>query len=118
MKIADIRDKEVKTVNRLLERPVIDMRSLEQAVGSILGEVRAGGDGAVRKFSLQFDKVAPEQLELDPREMGVELSEELKAAVRMAKDNIERFHRSQLKEEPVVETMPGVKCWRRSVAIE
>jgi len=97
---------------------VIDVRSLEQTVGAILGEVRSGGDTAVRKFSLQFDKVAPESLELRPWEMEVELDEELKAAVRTAKENIEKFHRSQLKEEPVIETMPGVKCWRRAVAIE
>jgi len=32
--------------------------------------------------------------------------------------NIERFHESLMTNEIPVETTPGVKCWRRGVAIE
>jgi histidinol dehydrogenase len=118
MNITDIRDREVADVKALLARPVIDVSRLEATVGAILNEVRMGGDAAVRKFSLQFDKVAPERMELSPGERKVELEEGLKAAIRMAAANIEAFHRRQVRAEEVVETMPGVKCWRRSVAIE
>ena len=49
---------------------------------------------------------------------GRSLSEELKQAIITAKNNIEKFHAVQLKEIEVVETMPGVQCWRRSTPIE
>jgi histidinol dehydrogenase len=118
MNVTDIRDKEVTAVKGLLVRPVIDVSRLEATVGAILAEVRSGGDAAVRKFSLQFDKVAPERMEVGPEERSVELDEGLKAAIRMAAANIEAFHRRQVRVEDVVETMPGVRCWRRSVGIE
>ena len=121
MNVTDIRDREVMAVSRLLARPVIDVRSLEQTVSVILAEVKSGGDAAVRKFSLQFDKVAPERLELSAEEIAAGaagLDEGLAVAIRVAKENIETFHRRQERSEAVVETMPGVRCWRKSVAIE
>jgi histidinol dehydrogenase len=118
MKITDIREEPVAAVKGLLARPVIDVSRLEATVGSILNEVRAGGDAAVRKFSLQFDKVAPERMELGPEDLAVELDEGLQAAIRMAAANIEAFHRRQVRVEDVVETLPGVRCWRKAVAIE
>jgi histidinol dehydrogenase len=121
MRVTDISKKELSAVRELLKRPVIDVSKLEATVGGILAEIRSGGDAAVRKFSLQFDKVAPERLELTAAEIadGAAMVEEtLKTAIRMAAANIEAFHRRQVRSEEVVETMPGVRCWRRSVAIE
>ncbi len=46
------------------------------------------------------------------------MDEALKAAIRLAAANIRTFHLRQSPAESVVETMPGVRCWRRSVAIE
>src|SRR4029077_16363698 len=44
--------------------------------------------------------------------------ENLKRAIRQAQKHIGTFHRGQLTEEPVVETGPGIRCWRKSVAID
>jgi histidinol dehydrogenase len=44
--------------------------------------------------------------------------DELKAAISIAKANIEKFHASQLVSEEIVETVQGVKCWRKSTPIE
>ncbi|HVU95863.1 MAG TPA: histidinol dehydrogenase [Puia sp.] len=121
MKITDISRGSVAAARELLRRPVIDVSRLEATVGGILGEVRAGGDAAVRKFSLQFDKVAPEPIECSTAEIAAGaagVGDTLRAAIRMAAANIEAFHRRQVRVEEVVETMPGVRCWRRSVAIE
>jgi histidinol dehydrogenase len=104
-----------------LTRPVIDVRSLEQTVGAILEEVRQGGDKAVQKFSLQFDKAdaVPFELSGEAIEAGAAgISEELKAAMRQAAAHICAFHMSQQHAEPSVETMAGVRCWRKPVAIE
>ncbi len=88
---------------------------------NILVEVKANGDEAVRKFTLQFDKADISELRVSDSEIdqaGRSLSEELKQAIITAKNNIEKFHAVQLKEIEVVETMPGVQCWRRSTPIE
>ena len=121
MRVTDISRDPVSVANEGLKRPVIDVSKLEATVSAILAEVRTGGDPAVRKFSLQFDKSAPEQIELSAPEIAEGASEvdpPLQAAIRMAAANIEAFHRRQVRTEEIVETMPGVKCWRRSVAIE
>jgi histidinol dehydrogenase len=104
-----------------LSRPGMEVRSLEQTVAGILDEVRREGDVAVRKYSLLFDKSAPVPVELGQAdiEAGAERVEEaLKAAIRQAANNIRAFHERQLPEEQVVETLPGVRCWRKAVAIE
>ena len=41
-----------------------------------------------------------------------------RAAIRLAKQNIETFHAAQRFEGKKVETMPGVTCWQKAVAIE
>ncbi|HET6256871.1 MAG TPA: histidinol dehydrogenase [Puia sp.] len=104
-----------------LTRPSIDVRSLEQAVGVILEEVRRDGDAAVKKYSLLFDKVAPETMEIDAREIETgqqQVGASLKTAIRQAAANIRAFHEQQLQAGAVVETLPGVRCWRKPVPIE
>jgi len=105
----------------ILRRPSFDSSSLEETVKNILDDVRANGDDAVRKFTLQFDKAHIDDLAISDKEISeaeLSLSKELRQAIATAKNNIEKFHAVQLKEPEVVETMPGVKCWRKSVAIE
>ena len=46
------------------------------------------------------------------------VSDELKSAILTAKNNIEVFHQAQQSDVLKVETMPGVNCYRKSVAIE
>ncbi len=105
----------------ILARPAIDTRSLELSVTNILREVKEEGDEAVRRFSQMFDKVSPDSLEVGETEIaaaGSMLSGELKEAIGLAKRNIEAFHAAQAQVPERMETMPGVACWRRSVAIE
>ena len=54
--------------------------------------------------------------ELDEAESLV--GEDLKQAIRQAKENIAAFHAAQDQPLPSVETMPGVRCWQKAVAIE
>ncbi len=106
---------------KLLQRPIFDTSSLESRVTNILKEVKENGDEAVRRFTLMFDKVSLDTIEVSGAEMNEAvalLSPELKAAIQQASTNIERFHASQISEVEMIETMPGVKCWRKSLAIE
>ncbi len=105
----------------LLSRPALDTSSLQAQVAEVLGEVRLHGDAAIRKYSLAFDGVAPEQLRVSAAEMDAaagQLPDALKTAIRTAAANIRRFHLAQQEEKVVVETMPGVRCWRQAVGIE
>jgi histidinol dehydrogenase len=104
-----------------LSRPVLDTSALEQTVAGILSVVKQEGDKAVKRFSLQFDKVVPEQLEVSSEEIEAAVSqvgEGLQLAIRQAFRHIQTFHSVQRQTVEAVETMPGVQCWRKSVAIE
>ena len=106
---------------QLLARPVMDLREIEERVAPILRQVRERGDDALRDFTLQFDKVQLDDLRVSPAERAEAetlVSAELKAAIGLAKSNIETFHRAQLGQPEPITTQPGVTCWRKSVGIE
>jgi histidinol dehydrogenase len=105
----------------LLKRPAIDNTGLEQTVQAILKDVKQNGEAAICKYTLQFDKVNLEELAVSSKEFDVaekECPAELKKALQQAKNNIEKFHLSQKEELKIIETAPGVKCWRKSIGIE
>ncbi|MBE7173070.1 MAG: histidinol dehydrogenase [Williamsia sp.] len=106
---------------KICKRPAIDMSALEVAVTNILKEVKENGDQAVRRFTGMFDKVSVTDLQVSQseiKEAASLLSPELRQAIEQARRNIELFHAKQLNPVEVVETMPGVRCWRKCVAIE
>src|SRR6218665_1106832 len=105
----------------LLQRPVQEPEKLEKAIREVLTKVKANGDEALRSFTRDFDGVLLKELQVSELEMAAANSlvdPALKQAIETAKRNIGIFHSFQVKEEPVVMVMPGVKCWRRSVGIE
>ena len=116
-----IRYPEKNTWNTLLQRPVFDTRELEATVSAILADVKANGDAALRKYTQQFDKVTLTDIRVTTAEFEAAdaiLDESLKNAIRQAALNIEAFHRAQVESVTMIETMPGVQCWRKPVGIE
>ncbi len=104
-----------------VQRPAFDSSSLEETTTNILSQVKTTGDEAVRKFTVQFDKADVKDLRLSDREIDEAenlLEDDLKQAIATEKNNIEKFHADQIKGDEFVETMPGVQCWRKTVAIE
>ena len=82
---------------------------------------REEGDRAVLDYEEKFDKVVLASLavsEEEQQEAENLVSEDLKAAIRLAKQNIETFHAAQRFEGKKVQTQPGVTCWQKAVAIE
>lgn len=105
----------------MLKRPAIDSSSLEASVTNILHQVKASGDEALKRFATIYDKVSVAELLVSKEEIdaaAATISNELKEAIALAKKNIEIFHSKQVSAVENVETMPGVVCWRKSVAIE
>lgn len=106
---------------RLCERAAVNVLMLEEKVNTILTEVQAKGDVALKKFTLAFDAVQISDLkvsEFEIRDAEDKISIALKNAIALAAKNIKVFHQSQILNETVVETMPGVNCWRKAVPIE
>ena len=91
-----------------------------ERVAASLAEVHTGGDAALRRIVRRIEGYLPETFEVT-RERRAEaakaVSPQLKAALAQAKANIEAFHRAQLPAQVEVETMPGVRCVQRAVAI-
>ncbi|MBY0478537.1 MAG: histidinol dehydrogenase [Chitinophagaceae bacterium] len=107
--------------SRLLKRPALDAGSLEASVTNILHQVKASGDEALTRFSTIYDKVSVDELLVSKEEMTAAVdavSTELKEAIALAKKNIETFHQQQLFPVEKIETMPGIFCWRKTVAIQ
>lgn len=105
----------------LIRRPLLDVSSLFDTVRRVLDDVRREGDAAVRRYEAQFDHVALGNLEVSPEEWAAApalLDEDLRAAIRAARDHIDTFHASQHFEGRKIETAPGVVCWQKAVPIE
>lgn len=105
----------------LWKRPAADTRKLENSIREILDQVKSEGDWALRNYSEKFDRTDIKELRVSSSEISEAfgtLPENLKAALHLAKSNIEKFHNAQIMEEQVVETISGVRCWRKSVPIE
>lgn len=105
----------------LCKRPSFELEFLEGAIKNAINRVKVSGDDALLELTYQFDQVKLEKIEVDKAEIvsaSKGVPEELKNAIRIAIANITKFHKAQLPNNLVVETMPGVKCWRKSVAIE
>lgn len=105
----------------ILKRPSIDNTSLEATVQTVLSDIKANGQSAINKYSLQFDKVNIENVLVNDSEFleaEKRISDELKNAIQLSKKNIEMFHSVQKENIQVIETIPGVKCWRKSIAIQ
>lgn len=116
-----VRYPEREVWKKILERPHTDISALNGVVDDILEDVRNNGDEAVRRCELRFDGVSLKSLAVteDEIENAVRsVDAELKEAIELAHSNIERFHMAQRTTEHKVETMPGVSCWQKSVAIQ
>ncbi len=103
------------------KRPKINDGELRDIVSDILVDVKQNGDAAIKKYCLQFGKVLLDNLKVNEQEIEEAVSfvdDELKNAIEIAKQNIEKFHLSQKEEVKKIETSNGVWCWRKPVAID
>ncbi|MDE5827622.1 MAG: histidinol dehydrogenase [Duncaniella sp.] len=106
---------------QLIERNIPDDPLVSQAVSAIIEDVRSNGDDALRKLALRFDGTTVGELEVSEAEIAEGcacVSDEVKAAIGLAKENISKFHTAQLPKEVDVTTIPGVRCVQRPVAID
>ena len=107
--------------DEIVARPRLDLTQLNETVSQVLADVRQRGDAAVKDYELKFDKAALDTLAVSQQEMDEAeqlVSRELRDAIALAHQNIQKFHAAQKFEGQKVETQQGVTCWQKSVAIE
>jgi histidinol dehydrogenase len=105
----------------LVQRPTASFQQLEKPVRKVMAAVQQRGDAAVKKYTREFDGVTLRKLEVTEKEINQAvkgLDADLKVSIQIAAANIRRFHEAQHQAGENIETMPGVRCWRKAVGIE
>lgn len=105
----------------LLKRPTQTMDDIEATVNQIFKEVKKQGDKAITNYTLKFDGISLESHIVTNKEIETAIynvSNDLKNAIQVAKDNIEVFHKAQRTTKIDVETTNGVQCWQEKRPIE
>lgn len=121
MKICLYENLDAAELKRLMLRPAIDLEKTLESVRPIMSAVKENGDLALLSYTEKFDGIVIDSLEMSEEERQdglLKVDEETKEAFRVAAQNIEKFHRSQIMNESPIETMPGVVCFREARAIE
>jgi histidinol dehydrogenase len=107
----------------LLDRRRLEESDAEQIAAEIIRRVRAEGDSALIDYARRFDRIelSPETLRIGAEEIAVEVSRcdaHERAALAMARDRIEDYHRRQLPQDADYRDSAGLRLgWRwRSIA--
>lgn len=105
----------------ILKRPTQTVDDIEAKVYSVFNDVKQNGNTAISKYTAQFDGVQLKSLQVSKEEI-IEaknvISNQLKSAIALAKNNVEKFHAAQKTNRVEVETVNGVKCWQEKRAIQ
>jgi histidinol dehydrogenase len=105
----------------ICKRPTLPGNDVQKAVEDIFYDIKKNGDSAVKKYSNFFDGVTINDIRVTESEIEQAASLipiDLKEAIEVAKENITKFHIAQAEQKNVIETVPGVECWRESRPIE
>lgn len=107
--------------SELIKRPVIKRDELTGIVSKIFDEVEKNGDKVLIEFNRKFDAAETKNIKVSEEEIAYaekQISIELKSAIQEAKENITKFHASQIPGIEMTETTEGVFCWRENRPIE
>ncbi|KGM54840.1 histidinol dehydrogenase [Lysobacter daejeonensis GH1-9] len=102
----------VQALRRPAQQASADTRT---AVATLIEEVRARGDVAVRELTERFDQVSMDALAVTDAECAAAataLTPALRDAIDEAAGRIEAFHREGMTREYAMDTAPGVRCER------
>lgn len=105
----------------IIKRNSLPKNNLRESVSEVLNDVRSRGDVALTYYTEKFDGIKKDNFKVSAAELSEQANkvpDDLKKAVIIAKENIEKFHRAQILEEERIETTEGVLCWRKSIPIE
>jgi histidinol dehydrogenase len=107
--------------NDLAKRKTVPPADLNETVKAVFNDIQKNGSTAVKKYTSYFDGVSIENCAVTSSEIEnavAQIPSDLKNAIKVAADNISRFHSSQSEIPTKIETTSGVFCWRESRAID
>jgi histidinol dehydrogenase len=111
----------LSSISNLLQRPYANSTVVKESAREILEGVKLHKDKAIKEYALQFDKIELNDFKVNQQELAAaeaSVDNDLKVAIAMAHTNIKKFHTAQMQSDLEIETMAGVVCMRKSVAIE
>lgn len=110
-----------QNLNDILKRPEQEAKNLDAIIQEIFTEVQQNGDRAIQAYNKRFGGFDSHELKVNEEEFVLAeslVSDELKAAIKQAYENIYTFHKNQVQDVKKGETMPGVICWQKAVPME
>ena len=105
----------------ILKRPTQTVDDIKNTVNQVFDDVKRNGDVAIAKYTSMFDGVELDSMIVSESEIefaSSQVSEELKKAIQLAKNNIEAFHKAQKTEKVFLQTQNGVECWQEKRPIQ
>jgi len=107
--------------SQILERPTQTVEAIEDTVNSIFDDICRNGNEGVQRYTSIFDGVELEDFFVSEEEIieaETLVSEDLKEAIKVSKENIYRFHFAQITPKNETETTEGVVCWQEKRPIQ
>ena len=104
-----------KDWTQILQRPTKTVDDIEGVVNEVFADIQQNGDTAITKYTTKFDGVSLKNTIVSEKEIEEAISlvsNDLKDAINVAKENITKFHAAQKTEKVFVETTKGVECWQ------
>ena len=120
IKMIRIFDTESISIDEILDRE-IKSSGVEEIVSGIISDVRANGDKALKAYSKKFDKANLESLEVSEAEIEeafAAVDDKFISIIKQAKENIENFHKRQVRNDFVINDTQGVILGQRVIPIE
>ncbi|MCL7415620.1 MAG: histidinol dehydrogenase [ANME-2 cluster archaeon] len=116
----NLNDLTINESKHLLDRAG-GIQDVTETVSSILGDVKAKGDAALRQYTKQFDGVDTDTIEVDSGTIEAALDTiepNLLEHLKTAADNIRAFHRAQLGESQwFMESAPGIMLGQKTTPL-
>ena len=106
---------------QLLKRPTQTVDDIEKTVNQVFADVQRNRDNAINKYTQLFDGVSLESVIVSTDEIETaisQVSDDLKEAIQVAKENISAFHNAQKTGKVFLETTNGVECWQEKRPIQ
>ncbi len=108
-------------VSEILAREDIGKSGVEEKVSAIIADVRANGDEALYRYAEKFDKVTLTSLEVTEEEIDAAfaaMDPDFIAVLREAAENIEAFHRRQVRNNFIINDRDGVVLGQKITPID
>jgi len=106
---------------QILTRKIQEEENVSAAVDTVIADVRTNGDAALKAYTKRFDGVELGDLQVSESELEAAwaaLEPDFIETLRMAAENIRRFHEKQVHQDFELRDRPGIVMGQRYTPIE